>query len=290
METYSAAIQQLYNSIQAADYILIGAGAGLSAAAGLSYADESLFRTRYPYWAERGRYSEYHMFSFRDWTKAQEWAYMADHVHRVMEETPPLLLYQKLKTLLQNKNYYILTSNVDRQFLRNQFPPERLFEYQGSYDLLCCSQSCSCHAWPFAPDRDRILHHINLSNMAVEPEYLPVCPYCGAPARLAFRDYPQYAAEKARYNAWLKQSEAGMLCIVEIGVGFNSPGVIRVPFERITGEREQVQFFRITADYPDSDIEIAYPEIPKPIADKSCSINLDAAFVLEQLETLTSAQ
>ena len=81
-----------------------------------------------------------------------------------------------------------------------------------------------------------------------------------------------------------------MLCIIEIGVGFNSPGVIRVPFERITGEREQVQFFRITADYIDSDIEIAYPEIPVSIADKSCSINLDAALVLEQLETMTIKQ
>ncbi len=288
METYSAAVRQLYNSIQTADYILVGAGAGLSAAAGLSYADEALFRTRYPYWAARGRYSEYHMFSFRDWTKAQEWAYMADHVHRVMAETPPLPLYQKLKALLQDKNYYILTSNVDRQFLRNHFPSERLFEYQGSYDLLCCSQSCSGRAWPFAPDRDQMLLHIEKNNMAVEPEYLPICPYCGAPARLAFRDYPQYAEEKARYDAWLKQSENGMLCIIEIGVGFNSPGVIRVPFERITGERKQVQFFRITADYTDSDIEIAYPEIPKPIADKSCSINLDAALVLKQLEAMTA--
>lgn len=290
MKPYDAEIRQLYSAMQSADYILIGAGAGLSAAAGLSYADETLFQSRYPYWAARGRHSEYHMFSFRDWSKAQEWAYMADHVHRVMAETPPLPLYQKLKALLQDKNYYILTSNVDRQFLRNQFSPERLFEYQGSYDLLCCSQPCSDRAWPFAPDRDRILRHINRETMAAESEYLPVCPYCGAPARMAFRDYPQYAEEKSRYDTWLKQSENGMLCIIEIGVGFNSPGVIRVPFERITGEREQIQFFRITADYIDSDIEIAYPEIPVPIADKSCSINLDAALVLEQLKTMTIKQ
>ena len=77
-----------------------------------------------------------------------------------------------------------------------------------------------------------------------------------------------------------------MLCIIEIGVGFNSPGVIRVPFERITGERQQVIFFRITADYPDSEEEIAYPEIPRPIADKSVSINADAALVLQQLAQL----
>lgn len=288
MKEYRAEIIQLYHAIQSADYILIGAGAGLSAAAGLSYADEELFRSRYPYWAARGRYSEYHMFSFREWTDTQQWAYMADHVHRVMDETPPLPLYQKLKHLLQDKNYYILTSNVDRQFLRNQFPKERLFEYQGSYDLLCCSQACSCNAWSFAPERNRMLQHIQTADASIPPDDLPLCPYCGAPARLAFRDYPQYAEEKARYDAWLKESENGMLCIIEIGVGFNSPGVIRVPFERITGERNLVRFFRITADYSDSDIEIAYPEIPKPIAAKSCSINLDAALVLEQLETLAS--
>ena len=74
-----------------------------------------------------------------------------------------------------------------------------------------------------------------------------------------------------------------MLCILELGVGFNSPGVIRVPFERITEEREQVRFFRVTADYPDSEEEIAYPEIPRPIADKSVSLNMDAAIVIERL-------
>ena len=74
MKPYDAEIRQLYSAMQSADYILIGAGAGLSAAAGLSYADETLFQSRYPYWAARGRHSEYHMFSFRDWSKAQEWA------------------------------------------------------------------------------------------------------------------------------------------------------------------------------------------------------------------------
>ena len=290
MQTELQNIALLYDAIQTSDYILVGAGAGLSAAAGLSFADEQLFSARYPYWAARGRYSEYHMFSFRDWTAAQQWAYMADHIHRVCVETPPLPLYQKLKKLLQGKDYYILTSNVDRQFLRNQFPAERLFEYQGSYDLLRCSVSCTENAWPFAADCSRILQHINPEDMSVKNDYLPVCPYCGKPAQLAFRDYPQYAEEKSRYDAWLKQSENGMLCIIEIGVGFNSPGVIRVPFERITGERQQVKFFRITADYADSDIEIAYPEIPKPIADKSCSINLDAALVLEHLIKMSESQ
>lgn len=283
MSNIDPTVALLYDTIQSADFILVGAGAGLSAAAGLSFADEQMFARRYPYWVARGRHSEYHMFSFRDWTDAQQWAYMADHIHRIAVETPPLPLYQQLKALLTNKDYYIITSNVDRQFLRNQFPPKQLFEYQGSYDYLCCSAACTSDAWPFMPEMERMLQHINPDDSSVLPDYLPVCPHCGQPARLAFRDYPQYEQEKARYQQWLQQSEYGMLCIIEIGVGFNPPGVIRVPFERITGERERVKFFRITADYADSDIEIAYPEIPKPIADKSYSINMDAAIVIEQL-------
>lgn len=290
MQTLSAALsessQRLAEAIQTADYILLGAGAGLSAAAGLSYADETVFRQRYPYWAARGLRSEYQMISFRSWTAAQQWAYYASHISRVRWEMPPLPLYQQLKAILQGKNYYILTSNVDRQFLRNGFPAQRVFEYQGAYDLLCCSQRCTTAVWPFWPVMQQMLAHTRPADFSIPDTLLPYCPHCGAPLRLAFRDYPQYGQEKAAYQQWLHQSEDGLLCIIEIGVGFNSPGVIRVPFERITGERQQVIFFRITADYPDSEEEIAYPEIPRPIADKSVSINADAALVLQQLAQL----
>ncbi len=280
-------IALLANTMKQADYILIGAGAGLSAAAGLSFADEKLFRKRYPYWAERGRHSEYHMFSFRDWTIEQQWAYMADHISRVRFETPPLPLYQTLKTILEekltDKEYMIITSNVDCQFTRNGFPPQKVFEYQGNYDNLCCTNQCTQEIWPFQPVMEQMIAVANPITASIPSSLLPHCSNCGAPLRLAFRDYPSYNAEKIAYQQWLKQSEQGMLCIMEIGVGFNSPGVIRVPFERITQERSNVKFFRITVDYPDSEEEIAYPEIPKPIADKSCSINADAGFVIHEL-------
>lgn len=280
-------ITLLADAMRQADYILIGAGAGLSAAAGLSFADEVLFRKRYPYWAARGRHSEYHMFSFRDWTETQQWAYMADHISRVRFETPPLPLYTTLKILLEDKligkDYKILTSNVDRQFARNNFPAEKVFEYQGNYDNLCCTQQCTNDVWAFQPVMEQMIAHTIQETASIPADLIPHCPHCGAPLRLAFRDYPSYAAEKANYQTWLTQSQQGQLCIIEFGVGFNSPGVIRVPFERITQERSNVKFFRITVDYPDSEEEIAYPEIPKPIADKSCSINADAGFVIEEL-------
>ena len=278
----------LAEQLQTADAILIGAGAGLSAAAGISFADEKLFQERFPYWAARGLHSEYQMFSFRSWTEEQRWAYMISHIQRVRWEFPPAPLYQTLKALLNGKNYMILTSNVDRQFLRNGFPKDRLFEYQGSYDLLTCSARCCEEVFPLEPLLPELLSSINSVDFSIPPSTIPRCPRCGAPLEFAFRNYPSYDAEKQHYQHWLQQTENQNLCIIEIGVGFNSPGVIRVPFERITGERERVRMFRITTDYPESEEEIAYPEIPRPIASKAYSINADAAFVIETLATLLS--
>lgn len=223
------------------------------------------------------------MISFRDWTPEQMWAYYAVHIQAVRYATPPLALYQKLLKLLEGKDYFIITSNVDRQFWRSGFPEERLLEAQGTYDWLICTEGCTAEQWDIQPMIEKMLVHIDEAHFAIDSELLPVCPYCGAPLRMAFREHDGYERALSRYRDWLERSKAGSLCIVEIGVGFNSPGVIRVPFERMTGERENVRFFRITADYPDSEEEIAYPEIPRPIADKSLSINADAGIVIDAL-------
>lgn len=278
-------IADLFETIDKADYLLLGAGAGLSAAAGISFADEDVYREYYPYWAERGLCSEYQMFSFRNWSKEQEWAYMARHVCRVRFDMEPLALYGDLKRILEKKDYFVLTSNVDRQFVRNGFPAEKVFEYQGSYDWLCCENLCSDRLWDFEPFAREMVAQTDEDSFAIPKDLLPYCPNCGAPLRLAFRDYDDYSGAKARYDRWLEKSKDGLLCIVEMGVGFNSPGVIRVPFERITGERDRdkVKLFRITVDYPDSEEEIAYPEIPRPIADKAMSLNYDAKDVIGRL-------
>ena len=276
----------LYETMAASDYILLGAGAGLSAAAGINFADEKAFARQYPVLWQQGIHSDYQTFSYRKWPPEQQWAYWARYIQEVRFDTPPLALYQDLLELLSGWDYQIITSNVDRQFYRNGFPMERVFEAQGTYDWLICSALCTDEQWAIAPVIAAMQEHIDEERFVIDQALLPVCPYCGAPLRMAFRDHADYVAEESRYKQWLKRSEAGSICIVEIGVGFNSPGVIRVPFERITGERDSARFFRITVDYPDSEEEIAYPEIPRPIADKSLSINEDAASVIQALLTL----
>ena len=144
-------IQILYETMAASDYILVGAGAGLSAAAGISFADEKAFARDYPVLWQKGIHSDYQTFSYRDWPPEQQWAYWARHIQAVRFDTPPLPLYAELLALLEGFDYHIITSNVDRQFYRSGFPMERVHEAQGTYDQLICSALCTEEEWPIGP-------------------------------------------------------------------------------------------------------------------------------------------
>lgn len=276
------AIHALYDAIFTSEYVLVGAGAGLSAAAGISFADERAFQRDYPALWAQGVHSDYQTFSYKGWLAGQRWGYMARHIKQVLLDTPALPLYFDLKALLTGTHYFVITSNVDHQFIKAGFSPERVFEAQGSYGQLVCTANCSDEAYDIAPYIEATLPHIH-ADLTVDDAWLPHCPRCGALLRPAFRDTRAHAEGDRRYHDFLAESEDASIAILEFGVGFNSAGVIRVPFERITGEREKARFFRITVDYADSDIEIAYPEIPVPIADKSLSINRDAGAVIREL-------
>lgn len=282
-------IERLFNAMNDSDYVLIGAGAGLSAAAGISFANEKVFRADYPELWAQGVHSDYQTFSYKGWLAGQQWGYLAQHIKTMVLDMPGLALYHDLKALLDGMNYHVITSNVDRQFYKAGFPEERIFEAQGHYLTLICTNGCCDDEWDIAPALDLIRAHTNQEDLTVNEAYLPHCPHCGAPLRMAFRDTKAHAEGEARYRNFLARSEGHSMAIVEFGVGFNSAGVIRVPFERITGERPEAQFFRITVDYADSDIEIAYPEIPKPIAKQSHSINRDAADVIRALLAMKQA-
>lgn len=276
------AIHGLYDALCNCEYVLVGAGAGLSAAAGISFANEEVFRRDYPALWAQGVHSDYQTFSYKGWLPGQRWGYLARHIKEVLLDTPALPLYSDLKDLLEGLNYFVITSNVDHQFIKANFPEERVFEAQGHYGLMVCSEGCCDEEWDIAPLIEHTLPHI-ADDLTIAEEWLPRCPHCGALLRPAFRDTCAHAEGDRRYHDFLAASEDASIAIVEFGVGFNSAGVIRVPFERITGERDKARFFRVTVDYVDSDIEIAYPEIPKPIADKSRSINRDAAEVIREL-------
>ncbi len=265
---------------------MIGAGAGLSAAAGLSYLDEDLFRQFQPEMAAMGYRYPYELFQHENdgWPQAREWAYLIRHINFVRYVFPASELYKKLLDIVRDRDYFAVTSNADRQLMRAGFSMDRVFEAQGSYDRLRCTARCTRETWEIKPHIDKLLPLINSETFMISDETaIPYCPYCGAPLYTAFRAFEGYKQEEARYVDWLESTIDKKLCIIELGVGFNTPAVIRWPFERLTFAHDNAHLLRINREYREWPGHGGYPMIPEPIMDKSTSMPYDARVVIEWL-------
>jgi NAD-dependent SIR2 family protein deacetylase len=270
-------------AIRKSDRVLIGAGAGLSAAAGVDYTDTVIFTKVFPKWAERGHHMQYEFVGVHDWAEPAKWAYWATHLNYVFYQFPSSPLYQKLHAIVQDKDFYVITSNADGLFIKSGFEADRVFQAQGNYERLKCTLSCTLETWDTKPFIDRVLPHIDYETLQVsDPAVLPTCPYCGAPLFVAFRAREEYRQQAANYQRWLEGTLDKKLVVMEIGVGFNTPGVIRWPFERLVYSHRDVSFFRINTDYRNY-ADTARLEIPGEIRSKSASIRADAREVIEAL-------
>ena len=277
-------IELLRAAFYGADRVLIGAGAGLSAAAGLSYFNEEVFRKYFPEMAALGYHCQYELVGMgdADWSLGRKWAYWATHVNYVRNIFPPAPLYSELLRLLDGRDWFVVTSNADRQFFRAGFPMERVFEFQGSYDNLGCSKRCCSHTWPALEPLKHALDSIDHSTFEFPLADIPRCPYCGAPAEMCFRG-EGYGEERRRYLDFVDACPGGTLCMIELGVGFNTPGVIRWPFERICHALPEARLFRVNRGYLDYENHRGYPQVPPELAVRAFSIDRDAAEVIHLL-------
>ncbi|MBR2737798.1 MAG: hypothetical protein IKD88_03715 [Lachnospiraceae bacterium] len=278
-------IRILKERLDACDAVLVGAGAGLSAAAGLSYFDGEAFRKYYPDMYRLGWHYPYELVGRRDdeWTRGRKWAYWATHIHYVREIFPAAELYRKLLRVLEGHDWFVVTSNCDRQFFRNGFPMERVFEYQGNYDNMGCSAHCTTHTWNDHDALQRVLANIDHETFECREEGIPKCPYCGADAEICFRgeDWQQNAD---RYVRFLEQARDRKLLLIEIGVGYNTPGVIRWPFENIAAEFPYAFLVRVNTGYVQYPDRTGFPQVPRSLEGKAAAIDMDAAAVIEALE------
>jgi NAD-dependent SIR2 family protein deacetylase len=280
---HSETMDAITRTIRRSERVLIGAGAGLSAAAGIDYTDTVTFARVFAKWAERGHRMQYEFVGFDDWAEPAKWAYWATHLNHVFYQFPPSPLYHKLHDIVRDKDFYVITSNADGLFIKSGFEADRVFQAQGNYERLRCTRSCTRETWDTKPFIDRILAHIDYETLQVaDPAALPTCPYCGSPLFVAFRAREEYAQQSANYQRWLDGVLDKNLVVMEIGVGFNTPGVIRFPFERLVHSHNDISFFRINSDYR-SFAGTARPEIPYEIRSKSMSINADAGEIIEAL-------
>lgn len=283
---YDAA-KSLLDRMDNSDKILIGAGAGLSAAAGLSYMDPNAFKKYYPDMAALGYHFPYELVGRRDdeWTTGRKWAYWATHINYVRNIFPIAPLYKTLLELLDGRDYFVVTSNADRQFMRSGFPMERVFEYQGHYDNMGCSVGCTSMTWDNHDYIQHIVENIDHTTFECPPEALPRCPYCGELAEICFRGHDHKALGK-KYIDFVESCLDKKTCIIEIGVGFNTPGVIRWPFEQLTYNIPGAYLTRITHDYKDTSYPTAHPEYPKALEGKITVLNIDAKALITEMHKM----
>ena len=253
---YSERIEALRNAIKEADRIIIGAGSGLSTAAGLDYAGED-FRREFAPWIERYGFTDLYTSSFYPFETPEEyWAYWAKHIWFSRYRTGATELY---KTLLHRfPEAFIVTTNVDAQFELAGFPTERIFATQGDY---CWFQPASGSPKTLVDNREwvfRVLPHIH--DCRIPTDMIPSMPD-GSPASLNLRvddtfveDF-HWHEQTRRYTDFVHQASQGHLLLLEFGIGYNTPGIIRLPFEQMAQRFPHTTLVRLNRDNPEPYIE-----------------------------------
>lgn len=260
-------IRKCKEILASADAILIGAGAGLTAAAGISYTDQAKFADLFPAWVKRGFSMQYQLMGYTQWSEAEKWGYYTIHLDYVYFKQKKNALYQEFRNVVGEKDYFVMTSNVDELFHKNGFARDRIYSPQGSYGKIQCTVPCSDTLWdikPYIEKMRRALHPIE--QVITDPECIPQCPRCGASmfinARVdrSFIETP-YHMERERMKAWIEQSSLKTLALIEMGAGYNTPMVIRMPMEAIAAHLDRSKFIRVNLEHPQVPIELKQKSI-----------------------------
>jgi NAD-dependent SIR2 family protein deacetylase len=245
-----------------ADRVLIGAGAGLSADAGVDYTDEAGFARQFPALVKRGIRAAYQMIGEHRLPPALFWGYWLQHVNDVRFGDGARPVYQHLFDLVGRKDGFVLTSNVDALFARNGFAEERICSIQGDFAFLQCMRPCSDELWPSAPVLERLLPEIDPHTQALrDASLVPGCPRCGGDVFFNVRggDWFVETPWRRRFKVlqeWLPSAPNDRLVVLDIGSGFNTPGVVRWPMERAAAAIPSARFVRINRHDPGLHVEL----------------------------------
>lgn len=277
--TFSARTERLREALDRADAVVIGAGAGLSTSAGFVYDGERFDR----YFGDF--YAKYH---FRDMysggfypyaTLEEYWAYWSRQILVNRYEKAPKPVYDALLSLVEDKDYFVLTTNVDHQFQLAGFDKKRLFYTQGDYGLWQCSGPCHQSTYDNEEQVRRMV--AQQRELKVPAELIPHCPKCGRPMTMNLRcddsfvqDEGWYAAQ-GRCQDFLRRHGQGRVLFLELGVGYNTPGIIKYPFWRMTAQNPEATY---------ACVNMGQVACPNEIGDRAICIDADIGQVLEQLK------
>ena len=252
--SYSDNIQKLKQAIDEAETIVIGAGAGLSTSAGFIYSGER-FEKYFSDFGKKYGYEDMYAGGFYPYeTPEEKWAFWSRNifVNRYMDAPKPV--YDHLLELVKNKDYFVITTNVDHCFQKAGFDKERLFYTQGDYGLFQCSEPCTpvtydneemvrsmilSQGWEIADNNELVLPEGRTLAMTIPSDLVPKCPNCGKPLTMNLRSDDTFVEDEGwdraaqRYNQFLR-ARNGKVLFLELGVGYNTPSIIKYPFWQMT--------------------------------------------------------
>ena len=259
-DSYNTRLLKLRHALKEAEHVVIGAGAGFSAAAGLEYGGKR-FTDNFQDFITRYDMTDMYTSSFYPFqTEEERWAYWARHILMNRYDAPATDLYRLLLNAVKGKDYFVITTNVDGQFEKSGFDKERIFAVQGDYAYLQCADGC----------HEKLYYNENLvremvrrtKDCRIPSELVPRCPVCGGKMDVHVRkdryfvQDNQWYASYERYLDYMEKACNGNMLLLELGVGYNTPTIIRFPFERLAAQRKNITLVRINRDYPEAQSRI----------------------------------
>lgn len=285
-------IRRLKKALDEADAVVVGAGAGLSTAAGFTYSGERFERYFHDF-GEKYGFSDMYSGGFYPYKAPEEyWAYWSRYIYVNRYMDPPKNTYDILFNLVKDKDYFVITTNVDHCFQKSGFDRKRLFYTQGDYGLLQCSVPCRSETF----DNEEIIKEMvsaqgfvagktlegEAKKMTVPAELVPVCPHCGKPLTTNLREDDKFVEDEGwhlaseRYSEFLRRHDGLKILFLELGVGFNTPVIIKYPFLQMTAKNPNATYACVnlgqTATLPE-------------IAGRSICVDADISDVLISLQT-----
>ena len=254
-DAYEDQIDRAAKNIRNTDCVIIGAGAGASTAAGIQYGGKRFTDNFAEFIKKYGEYYMTDMYAAGFYPYPSEeakWGYWSKHALMNRFDPPALPLYTELYDIVKNKEYFVLTTNVDHQFYKAGFDEKRIFATQGDYGKIQCQKACH----PKTYDAKDLFRKMDKArrDCLIPSELVPKCPVCGGNMAMNLRCDNYFVEDEAwheaadRYAGFLEQNKDKKVVLLELGVGFNTPIIIRFPFEKMVRENSSYSLIRLNMD------------------------------------------
>ena len=274
----SEQLEQLRTALQDCDAVVIGAGAGLSTSAGFVYTGERFEKYFSDFAAKYGIQDMYSGGFYPFATPEEHWAYWSRYIYINRYLDAPKPVYEDLLKLVADKDYFVITTNVDHCFQKAGFDKKRLFYTQGDYGLFQCSEPCCQETF----DNEAVIRQMmeRQENMKIPTELLPVCPHCGKPLTMNLRSDDRFVEDEGwhraaeRYENFLRARAGQKNLFLELGVGYNTPVIIKYPFWQMTAKNPNAIYACINQ---------GQAVCPQEIEQRSICMDVDIGQVLHSL-------